>query len=599
MTRRRRLPSSAAPAPAAPLEDDDILSEILLRLPPRPSSLPRASLVCKRWRRLVSDPHFLRRFRGHHRKAPLLGFFYRDVELNIVFTSALDSPERIPDDRFFLRLENAIDCETFGCRHGHVLVLNMKQRYFLVWDPVTGDQRRVDFPPAFRGKAGKHVTNGAVVCAAGEHGGYHSSPFQVVLLARNWERIFACVYSSGTSAWGNVISLLWPHDTQGVSADCPNVLVGNSIFWLLNGRSFGILEFDLSMQRLAAIEIPSNVVDVDTWIHSNCQFLITPADDGGLNFLVLTGFNARVWKRKANCNGGAGWVLQNAFDLNGLLLLKAGADTRPPDILGLAEDDNAMFLLTDVGVFMVHHESMKFKKLSDSMGLSHYDTHHPFTSFYSGGHVAEGMHRLSTHNTSQATETTCMIRSERAASGMGRHAKNVVLQSQKRRASSMEGEYRSPDGAPLAEFDTEHVGLSNEGDYCENLVPHMFESEVPTSIAGVKGAHIERFGSKRPVENGNSSFSSIPPTQGATEIKNIVVETMEAYMELRKKQNEPQREFSVAMCINTMREMVDVSDEEKVLSCDLFRDAVNREIFLSLDVTLRTMWLKKQLTKFH
>ena len=67
--RRRRRSSSS------PLDDDDLLREILLRVPPNPSTLPRASLVCKRWRRLVSDPRFLRRFRDHHRRPPLLGFF--------------------------------------------------------------------------------------------------------------------------------------------------------------------------------------------------------------------------------------------------------------------------------------------------------------------------------------------------------------------------------------------------------------------------------------------------------------------------------------------------------------------------------------------
>uniref|UniRef100_A0A8R7Q869 F-box domain-containing protein n=1 Tax=Triticum urartu TaxID=4572 RepID=A0A8R7Q869_TRIUA len=62
------FPTSAVPAP--PLEDENLLLEILLRLPPLPSSLPRACLVCKRWRGLVSDPKFLRRFRAHHCKPP-------------------------------------------------------------------------------------------------------------------------------------------------------------------------------------------------------------------------------------------------------------------------------------------------------------------------------------------------------------------------------------------------------------------------------------------------------------------------------------------------------------------------------------------------
>ncbi|TVU18988.1 hypothetical protein EJB05_35111 [Eragrostis curvula] len=54
-------------APAPDLEDDDILREILIRLPRLPSSLIRASLVCKRWCRVISDPFFLRRYRTHHR----------------------------------------------------------------------------------------------------------------------------------------------------------------------------------------------------------------------------------------------------------------------------------------------------------------------------------------------------------------------------------------------------------------------------------------------------------------------------------------------------------------------------------------------------
>ncbi|TVT97761.1 hypothetical protein EJB05_56970, partial [Eragrostis curvula] len=87
------------------------------------------------------------------------------------------------------------------------------------------------------------------------------------------------------------------------------------------------------------------------------------------------------------------------------------------------------------------------------------------------------------------------------------------------------------------------------------------------------------------------------PSPGAKKIKSGAVKTNEASMQHKKQQHKPPGEFSVAECIAAIREMVDVSNEEKVLACDLFRDDVNREIFLSLDATLRTLWLKKQLTK--
>ena len=92
-----------SPAAAPPLEDDDLLTEILLRLPPQPSSLPRASAVCKRWRHLVSDLRFIRSFRRHHRRnpPPLLGFFSRHVD-RIAFQSTMEPPNRVPPGRFML-----------------------------------------------------------------------------------------------------------------------------------------------------------------------------------------------------------------------------------------------------------------------------------------------------------------------------------------------------------------------------------------------------------------------------------------------------------------------------------------------------------------
>ncbi|PUZ66504.1 hypothetical protein GQ55_3G315400 [Panicum hallii var. hallii] len=47
---------------------DDLVAEILLRVKPgEPACLVRASLVCKPWSRLISDPTFRRRYRAFHR----------------------------------------------------------------------------------------------------------------------------------------------------------------------------------------------------------------------------------------------------------------------------------------------------------------------------------------------------------------------------------------------------------------------------------------------------------------------------------------------------------------------------------------------------
>ncbi|GJN35034.1 hypothetical protein PR202_gb23761 [Eleusine coracana subsp. coracana] len=133
-------------APASPLENDDLLSEILLRLPPSPSSLPHASLVCKRWRRLVADPGFRRRFGAHHlRKPPLLGFFFKG-ESCISFAPTMEPPDRIPPERFSLPLDNIDGWEILCCRHGLVLLLHRNPLQILVWDPLTGDLIRIAVP---------------------------------------------------------------------------------------------------------------------------------------------------------------------------------------------------------------------------------------------------------------------------------------------------------------------------------------------------------------------------------------------------------------------------------------------------------------------
>ncbi|KAI5000004.1 hypothetical protein ZWY2020_004593 [Hordeum vulgare] len=150
--------------PAA-LEDEDLLREIFLRLPPLPSTLSHASLVCTRWRRILSDPRFLRRLsRKHHPKPPLLGFFrgsclkysavtpvfvpldripakrsffvrflhsfWRAPPLDFrigtiisypLFAPVFDPPDRIPAQRFFVP-ELTRDWELQGCRHGLAVV---------------------------------------------------------------------------------------------------------------------------------------------------------------------------------------------------------------------------------------------------------------------------------------------------------------------------------------------------------------------------------------------------------------------------------------------------------------------------------------------
>ncbi|XBH60513.1 putative F-box/kelch-repeat protein At1g15680 [Aegilops tauschii subsp. strangulata] len=188
------------PAAAAALDDDNLLSEILLRLPPLPSSLPRASAVCRRWRGLISDTAFSRRFRLHHRRnPPLLGCFHTGAD-GPSFEPTLEAPDGVPPGRFSLQSDLVDHFRVLGCRHGLVLILDQTRLQLLVWDPVTGHQHRVSIPTGFDRLK---LVHGTVLRAA--PGDVH---FQIVLVVGDHDemqhgRALACVYSSKTVAWGN------------------------------------------------------------------------------------------------------------------------------------------------------------------------------------------------------------------------------------------------------------------------------------------------------------------------------------------------------------------------------------------------------------
>ncbi|XP_044405505.1 F-box/kelch-repeat protein At3g61590 [Triticum aestivum] len=363
------------PRSRSPLEDEDLLSEILLRLPPQPSSLPRASAVCKRWRRLVSDSGFLRRYRQHHRRSPpVLGFFRSDYP-GISYTPAMEAPDRVPASRFSLHLNDRYII--LSCRHGLVLISHSSRNQVLVWDPVTGDQHRVAAP------LGIDMTttpmDGQVLRAAAD-----AQHFQVVLVnyKKKYARAIAAIYSSETGVWSNLIQTPVPREAMEYES-MPPVLVGDSLYILLPGDSTSvILEVDLDSQSLAVSGLPMDTFAKDQFL------MVMRAEGGGLGVLSLTGFAAELWKRNTNCDGVASWVLGRTFELDKLLPLNS-ENIRHTAMVAYAEENNVAFLRTFDSIFMVQLESLQFSKLPEN---SNCDICYPLESVYAaetsigGGH---------------------------------------------------------------------------------------------------------------------------------------------------------------------------------------------------------------------
>ncbi|XP_047079042.1 uncharacterized protein LOC124689576 [Lolium rigidum] len=372
-------PFPTSPAAPPPMEDDDLLSEILLRLPPQPSSLPRASAACKRWRCLVSDPAFTRRFRRHHHTRnppPLLGFFSQDAA-GITFNPTMEPPDRVSPSRFTVLLEARFHSKLLGCRHGLVLMFHQKLKQVMVWDPVTGDQRSIAVPHPLVFGTDK-TPRGAVLRAAGD--AHH---FRVVLAScdrhdRQHTRAFACIYSSETGEWSDLISTLLPSEEYRTLSSMPAVLTGDSLYWTITGNWRAVLEFDLNRLSLAVIHLPMDkFANCNPW-----NIMVMPTEGGGLGLLFMSGLTAQLWKRNIDCDGVASWVLGRTVELDKLLSLNSKKEKLFLMITGFAESNNVVFLRSVVGLFMVQLDSLQFKKVSEIRAGYWY---HPFESIYAAG----------------------------------------------------------------------------------------------------------------------------------------------------------------------------------------------------------------------
>ncbi|KAK1661266.1 hypothetical protein QYE76_049425 [Lolium multiflorum] len=368
-----RLAGVSLAAPASPLEDDDLLREILLRLPPQPSSLPRASAVCKGWSGLVTDPKFARSFSAHHWKPPLLGFFEIRNHL-LVFTQVMDPPDRIPPERFDLGPCNANqEDHVFSCRHGRVVVIDFERLEFLVCTPITGERSRVALLP----EVNPNFIRVAVLCAAADqghvHGACHSNPFKLVSLCMGREdnQVLARVYSSQTGAWGNLISAPAPFrlDYDGT----PETLVGNALYWLC--PIVDVVKFDLDDHSLTVFKGPPD----------RCGRRVVQAEDGDIGFNMFTYPRCEMWRRNADYHGVADtWVLWKTVEMHTILALPPpqADEERLNFVIGYCEDTEAFFIYVKPSVYMVQLKAMQSKRLDD---LDCVNIYRPFTSFYTPG----------------------------------------------------------------------------------------------------------------------------------------------------------------------------------------------------------------------
>ncbi|TVU18070.1 hypothetical protein EJB05_34139, partial [Eragrostis curvula] len=266
---------------------DDVLGDILLRLPPDdPACFLRASLVCKSWRRILADPEFHRTRGALHRRPSFLGILYV-VNKDMPFCS------RFVPNNPTSRRPAARDLPgwlVLDCRHGRALFATASPSLspwvtfdFLVWDPLTDEQRRLPRPsppPTVLGGANFLTLKAAVLCAAAaegcDHSGCHGGAFIVVFLsAPNCFTLSARVYSSETGNWSKLTSCVSPFDYHGSSGPSA-ALVGDTLYF--HGRKKHAFKYHLGTEHLSVIDDPPPYVFRG---QSICPMTM---EDGGLRF---------------------------------------------------------------------------------------------------------------------------------------------------------------------------------------------------------------------------------------------------------------------------------------------------------------------------
>ncbi|KAG2584139.1 uncharacterized protein LOC120712464 [Panicum virgatum] len=344
---------------------DDATTEILLRLPPDdPACLVRASLVCKAWRELLSDPAFLRRYRAFHAAPPLLGFLrniYDDGPCaRFVVAAAGASPFPAPSfDR--------PNWWVVECRHGRALLQTFEQGTLaglVVWDPITGDQRHVPVPgyPYF-------YLTAAVLCAADgcDHLDCHGGPFLVVVIGTYDEvedLTWASIYSSETSAWTTSSSI----ELHAYIEERPCLLARDALYFSVQ-LSERILKYDFVGQGLQVIDAPD--------VFKQTGGIVVAAEDGGLGLAGLKDGNLHLWSWQAGPRGVAEWVQGRVIKL--MTLLPTIKPLTLIDVIGFREDTDTIFISTNVGVFAVMTKSGQVNKVGER---GSYYAIAPYTSFY-------------------------------------------------------------------------------------------------------------------------------------------------------------------------------------------------------------------------
>ncbi|VAI40316.1 unnamed protein product [Triticum turgidum subsp. durum] len=363
------------PPPPPPIQSlpDELLEEIFFRLPPNePLCLVRASVANKRWLGILSCHAFRGRYRKFHGSPPMLGFLY---SWPFEFLS-----RKAPSPRFISTMKFGADIPdnrggnykypAWDCRHGRVLLRdNWAPTHLVVWDPMTGRQRKLKVPTSMG------YVNGATAlfCAASgcDHHACHAGPFQVVFLGLDMTDDDNCVAHARVSSpvtgdwsksfsdveWSDMCSSLQLAPDALIDS-MPSILVENTLHFMLthdDDDSVNILKYDLSSNCLSLIDAPLSGA-----IISGSTILMS-MEDGSLGFAHVDKVTLNIWSRQLDANGIASWNMCRVVELMNLIPIQN--PTKRLKLIGSMEGSDIIFITADLGIYEVNIKTLQWKKL--------------------------------------------------------------------------------------------------------------------------------------------------------------------------------------------------------------------------------------------
>ncbi|CAM0876718.1 unnamed protein product [Alopecurus aequalis] len=264
------------------------------------------------------------------------------------------------------------------CRHGRVLLRD--RRWFLVWHPISGHNHLIDLESSRWGEYSERNSNAALLCVAGDDDdGHHAccqqatSPFRVALVhSDSHGRVYAGVYSSLTAQWSPEPTSVDLPPVCEIRAE-PSVVIFNTMYQPL--YDYRVLAYDMDKSTLSVFSRPRG---------GNVRLM--KADGGArLGMAAVQGLTLRLWARGAY----SGWVLRTTVDLGEVVAGVSRAPLPKTDprfsvmptvkIIGVAEEGDALFLWTMVGIFMLCPKTMEVNKVRDTAeGM---EIVYPYTAF--------------------------------------------------------------------------------------------------------------------------------------------------------------------------------------------------------------------------